>query len=140
MWLRHEFPWIGRGFIHAIDDDYATKFQQDLARLGFEVVVLDGGAMLDEPAFWAEVADAFEFPDYFGKNWDAFHDCFGDLALPRRLAVVWRNADAVARQQLKLLTEAIAVLHETFRQLQECQGIVVLTGGGAGFARPPARG
>ena len=27
------------------------------------------------------IASAFNFPEYFGHNWDAFHDCFADLLL-----------------------------------------------------------
>jgi hypothetical protein len=38
-------------------------------------------------AFFDEASAALQFPDYFGANWDAFHDCLDDLA--------WLNADAV---------------------------------------------
>ena len=35
--------------------------------------------MLDSQALFARFSAAFEFPWYFGKNWDAFTDCIGDL-------------------------------------------------------------
>jgi hypothetical protein len=39
------------------------------------------------PAFFDESAAAFQFPPYFGDNWDAWHDCMADLS--------WLRADAV---------------------------------------------
>jgi RNAse (barnase) inhibitor barstar len=38
-------------------------------------------------AFFDEASAALQFPDYFGANWDAFHDCLDDLG--------WLSADAV---------------------------------------------
>ncbi|NGP53290.1 barstar family protein [Thioalkalivibrio sp. XN8] len=32
-----------------------------------------------KPEFLARVADALEFPWWFGQNWDALADCLGDL-------------------------------------------------------------
>jgi RNAse (barnase) inhibitor barstar len=136
VWLRHEFPWLDHGFVSAVNEQCAVSFEADLVRLGFELRVLDGNAMVDEAAFWNHLKLVFGFPSYFGNNWAAFHDSFGDLVLPLRLAVVWRRADDFAARQLKLFSEAIAVLHETFLPLQECQGIVVVTGDGPAFARP----
>src|SRR6185436_4253371 len=53
----------------------------------------------------AAFAEAFEFPDWFGRNWDALEDCLGDLS--------WRKADGhvlliadfdrVARDELGVL-------------------------------------
>ena len=34
----------------------------------------------DRDAFFARVAEALEFPDWFGRNWDAFFDCLADLS------------------------------------------------------------
>lgn len=136
--MRHEFPWIRGGPIHAVAEDVADWFETELRRLGFELIRLDGSTMIDEPAFWLQIKTGFRFPDYQGSNWDAFNDSFGDLDLPPRLVVVWRNADAFAERNLKLFAEAAAILVESFRPLQTCQGIVVLTGNQLSFARPAA--
>jgi RNAse (barnase) inhibitor barstar len=34
----------------------------------------------DKETFLTRVAEALEFPDWFGRNWDAFFDCLADLS------------------------------------------------------------
>lgn len=136
VWMRHEFPWLGLGFLHAVHVDAADGFEGELVRLKFKLVVLDGADMADELGFWVQVREAFDFPDYFGSNWDAFNDSFGDYELPKRLAVVWRHSDVFASRNLKVFGEAVAILHETFSALQGSQAIVVLTGRGPEFKLP----
>ncbi len=31
--------------------------------------------------------EAFQFPDYYGKNWDAFDECIGDTQLPSLIEI-----------------------------------------------------
>ena len=45
-------------------------------------------------AFFDESAAALQFPYYFGENWDAFHDCLGDLAWLHAATVVVGLLDA----------------------------------------------
>lgn len=54
---------------------------------GFRVAVLGGKAVSGRETFFTEVAHALGFPDYFGRNWDAVHDCLTDLS--------WLPADGV---------------------------------------------
>jgi RNAse (barnase) inhibitor barstar len=41
--------------------------------------VVDGRACRTRAAFFAEAARVLEFPDYFGRNWDALVDCLRDV-------------------------------------------------------------
>jgi len=45
-------------------------------------------------ALFEKLAHDFDFPDYFGKNWDALTDCLSDLnwldSVPKRIVLVWR--------------------------------------------------
>lgn len=36
----------------------------------------------------AELARVFFFPDYYGRNWDAFDECIDELALPASVTVL----------------------------------------------------
>ena len=40
---------------------------------------IDGGKARDKAGLMAEIAPAFRFPSYFGKNWDALLDCLRSL-------------------------------------------------------------
>ena len=40
----------------------------------------DLAGCLDKETFLTRVAEALEFPDWFGRNWDAFFDCLTDLS------------------------------------------------------------
>ncbi|HET7910381.1 MAG TPA: barstar family protein [Nitrospira sp.] len=46
---------------------------------GFLVKVVHGNKCRDSAALFAEMAEALEFPDYFGHNWDALEECLADL-------------------------------------------------------------
>ena len=35
---------------------------------------------LTRMTFLSRIAEALEFPDWFGRNWDAFFDCLTDLS------------------------------------------------------------
>ncbi|GAA2125421.1 barstar family protein [Actinomadura napierensis] len=41
---------------------------------------LDGRRVQDKDAFLRLCAEVFEFPDWFGGNWDALDDCLSDLS------------------------------------------------------------
>ena len=45
---------------------------------------LDAARIDAEQALFERVAQALDFPDWFGRNWDALEDCLGDLS--------WRGA------------------------------------------------
>lgn len=70
-----------------------------LSRRGFRLIEIDGRNMTSRASAHAELASAFEFPDYCGHNWDAFNDCVGEFVEEHdgdRVAVVWRNIAAAA--------------------------------------------
>lgn len=67
------------GAFHLIDRDLAPL--QSAARdLGLFTITLDLAGCGDKGELLRRMAEAFEFPAYFGHNWDALDECLADLA------------------------------------------------------------
>jgi RNAse (barnase) inhibitor barstar len=78
---------------------------------GRPFVVLDTHAVDDKPAFMEAVAAAFELPDWFGRNWDAFADSLRDV--PPETVVAWDGWTDLARTAPRACEVAIEVLAES---------------------------
>ncbi len=59
----------------------------------FQVFHLEGQQIISLDRYFEAIADLFEFPDYFGENWDAVADCLTDLSWDDgdRVLVVYSN-------------------------------------------------
>jgi RNAse (barnase) inhibitor barstar len=55
---------------------------------GAGVLKIDVSAVSDAKALRLLLEEPFEFPDYYGRNWDSFDECIRDAAVPDRVAVV----------------------------------------------------
>src|SRR5690242_16474320 len=51
-----------------------------LTKHDYDVVTLDAGSWNSAPDMFRDVAEALDFPDYFGHNLDALNDCLRDVA------------------------------------------------------------
>jgi len=49
-------------------------------RAGWRCACIDARGIASKPAFLDAFAGALHFPDYFGRNWDAFEECLRDLS------------------------------------------------------------
>lgn len=56
-------------------------------------LIIDGSLIKDEKSFHDVVANVFSFPDYYGRNLDAFWDCISG-AIDTDILVVWKNHKA----------------------------------------------
>jgi RNAse (barnase) inhibitor barstar len=112
LWLRERLSWVGLGFIHRLPSLEGDEAILELRSLGFEVFRLDGAKICDQESFHHEAAGVFGFPSYYGKNWDAFDECFSELNLSKHVAIVWAHADVLAKQDLKVFAEAICILED----------------------------
>jgi len=52
------------------------------------VVVDIKGPFNDKEALFSFLADELQFPEYFGKNWDALYDCLVNLSPERQKRVI----------------------------------------------------
>jgi len=109
------------------------------------VATLDGARIRNEAAFFREVARALELPGHFGNNWDALDEGLRDLddGVPRRRALLWRDADESAGADAQAFLDAVGVLSAVSRDLGSgdppAQIEIFLLGTKGGFA-PSGRG
>jgi RNAse (barnase) inhibitor barstar len=96
-------PWLGLTNIYLIDQDSEKELDDALSSLGFKIFKIEGNDINSEENFFMEVSKVLKFPDYFGKNWEAFHDCFGDFVFIENgpIALVWRDATSTLDKSLK---------------------------------------
>ncbi|WP_421108075.1 barstar family protein [Solicola sp. PLA-1-18] len=94
----------GGGLVCFTDSDALAATEARLVRTGYDLVSLECGTW-DEDSMHRELANALEFPDYYGHNLDATHDCLYDVAHgdygwnPSRtgLAITLRNFGTFSR-------------------------------------------
>ncbi len=103
-------PWL-----HLVTLDVSSIADRVLSLAAHEketaVRVVRGMKMSTEERIFDEFSAAFQFPYYFGENWDAFNECINDLSwLPaRRYLTVVTNADELLRStdQARVLCEIL---------------------------------
>jgi RNAse (barnase) inhibitor barstar len=82
------------------------------------VRVLEGHELRTEDQVFENFARAFAFPDYFGRNWDAFDECMGDLAwLPARsYRVVIMDAEHLLDENMRARGIFLRIMRDLGRQ------------------------
>jgi RNAse (barnase) inhibitor barstar len=97
--VRGAFPWLRSGPLWRIHADAEPDLDRFIEASGYRRIDLDGARMTGRAAAHAELARLLQFPDWYGGNWDAFHDCFGGFVSANggaRVAVVWHDLDVMA--------------------------------------------
>lgn len=75
---------------------------------------LDLAGVADRDAFFRRCAAVFSLPGYFGRNWDALHECMLDFAgrgVPGAI-VHWRRGTELARRAPEAVTTALEILED----------------------------
>ena len=83
-------------------------------RTGVAWLDLDLAGVHDREAFLKRCAETFRFPDYFGHNWDALHECLLDLAGPESPGAVvhWRRGAPLAKRAPDAVKSGLEILRE----------------------------
>jgi Barstar (barnase inhibitor) len=80
--------------------------------IAFRDLDLDG--VRDRDAFQRRCAAVFNLPDYFGRNWDALHECLQDGAASGAPGAVvhWRRGAGLAKRSPDTVRTALEILLE----------------------------
>ena len=91
---------------------------------GYSCAQADLAGCADKDTFLSRIAEALEFPDWFGRNWDAFFDCLTDLSwLPSRGHVlVLLNSAEMRRDAPEAFDTAISIMREAALAWQKREG------------------
>jgi RNAse (barnase) inhibitor barstar len=149
-WVRGELTWIQSGPLYRVHTDALTELSRFLDRWSYRRIELEGTLMTSRREAHNVLKAAFEFPDYYGRNWDAFNDCFGDFVAENDgalIAVVWRDIETAARTAPATVAEVcwglLSHAHEYGPRLEPSAGAsvwmdVFAVGIGEDFDRPHA--
>src|SRR3954471_13313170 len=91
---------------------------EDLSRLrseGYTMDEFDCSKWHAEADFHAEVGVRLGFPDYYGRNLDAFNDCIGDIEVPDSggRAIVFRRFDLFAVREPRVAQVILDIMAST---------------------------
>jgi RNAse (barnase) inhibitor barstar len=74
-------------------------------------VHLDGHRVDSKDDFMGAVAEALDFPPYFGRNWDALDECLAEVVQPTR--VEWSASDRLRHADPDAFEAAVRCFAET---------------------------
>ncbi|MGQ9903964.1 MAG: barstar family protein [Anaerolineae bacterium] len=105
------------------------QVRDTVEQTGWRYAYINARGVASKPAFLDVFASALRFPDYFGRNWDAFEECLADLSWQsfdgtKGIVIVLDQPDDFARSQpdewaiaCDVLASAVAAHAQTGRPL-----------------------
>lgn len=90
-------------------------WRDQATRAGWRTFWLDGSLVGDKDTFLRRCAETFDFPEWFGENWDALEDDLTDLSwAPARngYLVLWERWNRLAEEDQPTFRTAIDVFLE----------------------------
>ncbi|WP_211357244.1 barstar family protein [Nocardioides rubriscoriae] len=101
---------------HAAYDVADVRHTVELAGRRFAHV--DGAHVATAPELHDALAAALGFPDWYGRNLDALHDCLGDLpGGPGSTVLLWDAWGGLARAEPRVFGIAVELLEESLTLL-----------------------
>lgn len=85
----------------------------DVAKAGWRTFYVDGHQIYDKASFLKAFAEALQFPNYFGNNWDAFEECIRDLPAARGYVLLYDQVSQFALKEPEEWEVALDILAAT---------------------------
>lgn len=104
--------------VYRFDSSASVEFLRDEAeRAAWKFYFLDGKKISDKASFLEAIARAMNFPNYFGKNWDALNDSLTDLEgiAPKGYVLLFQSPERFMRTN----PNEWEVAHEVFESAIE---------------------
>jgi hypothetical protein len=77
---------------------------------GWTFAYVDGLKAQTKQEFLTEIGEALNFPEWYGKNFDALADCLTDVDSGNGTVVLWDGWGALARAEPRAFSVALSVL------------------------------
>ncbi|WP_192810162.1 barstar family protein [Actinomadura rudentiformis] len=110
---------------------------------GTRVFRLDGHAVRGKESFLRMCSEVFEFPDWFGDNWDALEDCLTDLSwAPSRKGYLigyeaWLELAEADHGSFRTAVDVFAEAVESWRDSDTPMTVLLLGEGGTELSGVP---
>lgn len=103
---------IKRSGVYHLPPGAAADILAAALALDYAVFQIDLSAVTNKNLLLAGIAEAMDFPDWFGQNWDALADALGDLEWQAGAGwlVVLQHADQINSQAHEDFVTALSVL------------------------------
>lgn len=102
--------------VHATDLG-VDEIEEQAEQQGWRCWVLDGTDVEDKHAFLDSCEEAFDLPDWFGRNWDALEESLRDLDVDgaKGVVVAWSGWGEFAEADPKDFATAVDIWRSVLR-------------------------
>ena len=105
---------------------------------GWTFAYVDGLKAQTKQEFLTEIGEALNFPEWYGKNFDALADCLTDVDSGNGTVVLWDGWGALARAEPRAFSVALSVLGTRVNADRGGPFSVLLRGDGPDVAGVPS--
>ena len=107
---RLDYELLQNGFINLeIDEKVLAEHLNWFKKQKYRIILLDTDKWVDESVFHENVMEAFRFPDYYGKNLNAFSECLRSAEVPDKagMLIVLNNFDRFYSRRQEYYTVSV---------------------------------
>lgn len=114
----------------------ASSIVERATEAGWRCVVLPGRDIDSKAALLGALAQALDFPDWVGHNWDALLDALRESWAPaqRGYLLIWEGAGRLARAEPETFATALAVLRDAVAYWRDTATPLAVLVRGPGYA------